>query len=406
LAETAGEVMEKYSEKHSFLVVDDEPNVLDSIYDLFRRDYRVLRASNAATAKQLLKQEPVHIVMTDQRMPEVTGVELLEQIKREHPDTVRLIFTGYADIQVVVRAINEGQVFRYLTKPWDPDELRGVVRQAAEYYDLVQERKQLIAELQKANQELRQANALKTAFLDVASHELNTPITIVLAMSELAEERLVQSGGDAVINHVHVIRSGAARLEHLVQNMIKLLQAGSFQTVAERQTVKCRQVLDKVAEQVGPFLDRRRQRLELQVQPPDAVITVDRGKIHDVVLNLVINAIKFSPDGSTIELHAVVRADQSLAIEVVDSGVGIAACDLPHIFDPLFTSFNTLQHSSGSYEFCKRGLGMGLAIVRKFVEMHGGTIRVEPRDPRGTRFIIELPMIPHSQLPAPNDVAV
>src|SRR5438093_11922041 len=127
--------------KHSFLVVDDEPQVLDSIYDLFRREFVVFRAANASEARSVLRKEPIHIVMSDQRMPDVTGVELLREIKQEYPDTVRLIFTAHADLNVVVGAINEGQVFRYVEKGSGPDELRSAIRQAADYYDLRADRK-------------------------------------------------------------------------------------------------------------------------------------------------------------------------------------------------------------------------------------------------------------------------
>jgi len=378
-------------DKHSFLVVDDEPQVLDSIYDLFRRDYRVFRASCAAEAKSVLRQEPIQIVVSDQRMPDVTGVELLREVKEEFPDTVRVILTAYADLEVVVQAINDAQVFRYVEKGRGPEELSYAIRQAADYYDLLMERKRLIAELQQANVDLRKANALKAAFLDVASHELNTPVTIIKGMSELAADDCQRPGGESFRGFVRVVASGAKRLEHLVANMLKLLQAGSFELGVELAPVNCRKMLDNVQDQVGHFLARRQQTLQITIEPPDAVIPLDRGKMHDVIVNLVMNAVKFSPDGSVIEVSVRAIAGQPVTIEVVDSGAGIAETDLPHVFEPFFSSFDTLHHSSGSFEYGKRGMGMGLAIVKKFVEMHGGTIHVHPRQPRGTRFVIHLP---------------
>ena len=101
------------------------------------------------------------------------------------PETTRLLFTAYADIRTVIDAINQGHVFRYLAKPWDPDELEVVVRQAVEHHDLIVEKNRLLAELQAANAKLTEANRLKGAFIEVASHELNTPVTVVLGMIEL-----------------------------------------------------------------------------------------------------------------------------------------------------------------------------------------------------------------------------
>src|SRR5437660_94492 len=147
------------AQRHTVLVVDDEADVVQSVQDLLRLDYRVLGATRAADALALLQQEEVHIVMTDQRMPGMTGVEFLRQVRGQHPDAIRLLFTGYADIKAVIDAINRGNVYRYITKPWDPDELQAVVRDAVERHDLIAERQRLITELERANEELVRINA-------------------------------------------------------------------------------------------------------------------------------------------------------------------------------------------------------------------------------------------------------
>src|SRR3989475_5024152 len=140
--------------RHSILVIDDEPDVVESVRDLLRLDYRVLGATRAREGIGILAQEPVDVVMTDQRMPEMTGVELLHHVRETHPDAIRLLFTGYADIRAVIDAINRGSVYRYITKPWHPDELQAVVRDAVERHDLIAERQRLIPELERAKEEL------------------------------------------------------------------------------------------------------------------------------------------------------------------------------------------------------------------------------------------------------------
>jgi signal transduction histidine kinase len=329
--------------------------------------------------------------MSDQRMPDMTGVALLTEIKQEYPDTVRLIFTAYADLQVVVRAINEGQVFRYVEKGSGPDELRSALRQASDYYDLCADRKRLIGELQQANVELRRANALKAAFLDVASHELNTPVTIIAGMSELAQEQISEVNCEPFRVFANVVQSGAKRLEHLVRSMLKLLQAGSFESGVNCSTIDVRCMLDAVHAEVAPFLSKRRQTMRIEIDPATAMVYADRGKMHDVIWNLVSNAIKFSPDGAVIEVSTRPGDRASVLFEVADSGAGVSEADRPHVFDPFFSTFDTMHHSSGSFEYCKRGLGMGLAIVKKFVEMHGGHVQLQPRHPRGSSFIVEIP---------------
>src|SRR6266404_1012625 len=111
------------SKRHSILVVDDAPDVVDSVQDLLRLDYRVLGTTRANEALQLMKQHEVHIIMTDQRMPGMTGVELLHEVRGQYPEAIRLLITGYADIKAVVGSINQGNVYRYISKPWNSDEL-------------------------------------------------------------------------------------------------------------------------------------------------------------------------------------------------------------------------------------------------------------------------------------------
>jgi len=135
------------SSKHPILVVDDEPDILLSLRALLRRDFDVHTAEDGSQALEEMHRHPVHVIMTDQRMPKMTGVELLSRARGECPDTVRIIFTGYADLKAVIDAVNKGEVYRYLTKPWDPDELRAVLQQACEHYEDLAERHRLLAEL-------------------------------------------------------------------------------------------------------------------------------------------------------------------------------------------------------------------------------------------------------------------
>ena len=141
-AEAAGK-----SPKRPILVVDDEPEMLFSLRNLLRREFEVYTAGSGAEGMRVLEEHEVHLVMTDQRMPEMTGVELLNRVKSEHPGAMRLIFTGYADIKAVIDAINQGSVFRFVTKPWDPEELLAALREAGRRYDRIVQRNQLLNEM-------------------------------------------------------------------------------------------------------------------------------------------------------------------------------------------------------------------------------------------------------------------
>ena len=137
--------------KHCLLIVDDEPNVCDSVHDLLRREFRVLKAHSAEEGYRLMQQEEVHIVMSDQRMPQISGVELLTKVKARYPQAIRMLFTGFADLESVIAAINQGHMFQFVRKPWQPEELQMAVRQAATEYDrletVARDRDQLLEEI-------------------------------------------------------------------------------------------------------------------------------------------------------------------------------------------------------------------------------------------------------------------
>src|SRR5262245_24717192 len=133
--------------KHPILLVGDEPEILFSLRGLLRKEFELYTAESGAAALELLHQHPVHVIMTDQRMPQMTGVELLRRARGECPEAIRIVFTGYADIKAVIDAINQGQIYRYLTKPWDPDELVTVLHEACDYYERITERRRLLLDL-------------------------------------------------------------------------------------------------------------------------------------------------------------------------------------------------------------------------------------------------------------------
>src|SRR4051794_23022363 len=137
--------------KKCLLIIDDEPNVCDSVHDLLRREFRVLKAHSAQEGIRIMQEEEVHIVMPDQRMPQITGVELLARVKSKYPQAVRMLFTGFADLESIIAAINQGHIYGFLKKPWQPEELEAAVRQAAQEYDRLteaaREREKLLTEV-------------------------------------------------------------------------------------------------------------------------------------------------------------------------------------------------------------------------------------------------------------------
>ncbi len=155
------------------LVIDDEPEVLNAMYRQLRREFDVLIAHDADEALAILRAHPIQVVISDERMPRVTGSEFFSHIKEEYPGAVRLLLTGYADLSAVIQAVNQGHIYRYITKPWDATEIRTIVREAYDRYRMTVRNQRLLGELQAANELLEQRFQERTQQLEQMLHELH-----------------------------------------------------------------------------------------------------------------------------------------------------------------------------------------------------------------------------------------
>lgn len=189
--------------KQKILVVDDEPDNLDLLYRTFRRDFNVFKAESGVTALQVLAAEgEVAVIISDQRMPEMKGTEFLSKTVPQFPDTVRIILTGFTDIEDLVEAINAGQVYKYITKPWDPSELKAVVQRAAESYDLLKQRTE---ELRRVNAHMalltvlvqlaQQTDSFQTILNSIATIFGETFVADICIFQSLAEDTSITAQG-------------------------------------------------------------------------------------------------------------------------------------------------------------------------------------------------------------------
>ncbi len=145
--------------QHIVLCVDDEENILNSLRRLLRREgYRLLTASSGNDGLKLLEENDVHLVISDQRMPEMSGTDFLAKVKTEHPDVLRIILTGYTDVDSITESINKGHIYKFFLKPWNDQSLKLEIRQALEQYDLIQANKGLHEKVLEQNEELKGMN--------------------------------------------------------------------------------------------------------------------------------------------------------------------------------------------------------------------------------------------------------
>jgi two-component system, NtrC family, response regulator HupR/HoxA len=186
--------------RYGLLIVDDEKDILRTLSLTFEEEYNVFTTSTGMEALKILKHEDIALILADQRMPEMSGVEFLERTIERHPEIIRMILTGYTDTEALIQAINVGRIYRYIQKPWDRQELKVTVKRALESYALALENRRLLRELEAANERLKDENAyLKQAIdkgaqfdrligrspamkrvLDLVQKVINTSVTVLL----------------------------------------------------------------------------------------------------------------------------------------------------------------------------------------------------------------------------------
>ncbi len=195
---------------------------------------------------------------------------------------------------------------------------------------------------------------------------------------------------------VERIGAAAGRLARTVEKMLKLVRNREFSQSVDARPTELEPLVRQAIDELAPYLDLRSQAVSVSIEPDLGPVDVDPSKISDVLTNLLANAVKFTPDGGIIrlEIKSETPSGDAVRVSVRDQGAGVSRDDLQHLFEPFFTGFDTLRHSSGEYQYGKRGIGLGLWLVKTFVELHGGHVEVKSEPGLGSTFSFVLPRSP------------
>ncbi|MEP6534200.1 MAG: hybrid sensor histidine kinase/response regulator [Bryobacteraceae bacterium] len=389
------------SGRPTLLVVDDEQAITSSVKDLFRNRYDVLTATSADEALRQIECSDVAVVISDQRMPKMTGSELLARVAFSKPDITRIMLTGYADLGSVIRAVNEGQIYSYLTKPWQEAEVVAVVEKAVEHHSLLRQRNKLIEDLREANvnletridertKELREknlaleaANKLKSEFLGVAAHDLRSPLGAIRSITDLLLDECMLDPVEKT-EFLTLIQSTSEHMLSLVSDLLDITRIEAGKINLRRQPVDLYAYVADV-ERLSHALAKQKQiHLRTRLEPDLPKLWFDQDRVRQVLNNLLANALKFSHSGTTVSLE-VGRAGGDVEFAISDEGQGIQADEIPLLF-------GAFQRTSTKPTGGEHSSGLGLSICKKIVEAHGGRIGVESEVGKGSRFFFTLPL--------------
>ncbi|MGH2799695.1 MAG: sensor histidine kinase [Thermoleophilaceae bacterium] len=400
------------------LVVDDEESVAVTIQAILEMDgHEVVTAASGKAALEALRDGSFDLVLTDLRLQDLDGLRVIEAVRERSPDTITIVLTGYASLDSAVRALREG-AYGYLLKPCDVEELRHTIARGLERRALGQQLRQRVAELEQANatisglnadlerrveaataelrqnvERLKELDELKSQFISIASHELKTPVTAMSGFLQVAVRRLqrflaaakAEANGSPdevrqVVAQLEIVSRQTGRLARLIDELLDVSRLQSGRLALEKTEVDLAALSREVAERLQHTAPRHV--LRVHSAAPSSVV-VDRDRIEQVLDNLVVNAIKYSPKGGPVDIEVGGEGDQA-RISVRDRGIGIPRDELDSIFGPFYRSQDRRAREVG-------GMGLGLHISKEIVERHGGRIWAESEPRQGATFHVALP---------------
>jgi signal transduction histidine kinase len=371
------------------LVVDDEPVVRHVCQlSLASDDYDIFVTENGMRAMEKLRSEAeIAIVLTDLKMPGMSGMELLQAIKRDFAHIEVIMMTGFATIENAVEAMKLG-AHDFLLKPLKAEQIRLVVDKCREKITLNRENRAL----KDANEKLRELQMVKDKFIAITSHELRTPVSHLRGyLSILNEDYFHTLAPEEKSDCMRVINAAVLDLEQIVTDMSDLLALEQDALAIKRESTDLNELLQQIAQEFKLAAHARRQNLSWHPSPQINAAYVDRLKIKVMVSELMQNAIKFTPDGGCIDLSLQQEGEFGV-ISVRDTGVGIAPEDLGRIFEKFYEVQSSDHHSSSKTGFMGGGLGLGLSLARAIAEAHDGGIKVKSAPNQGSTFQVFLPL--------------
>jgi len=421
------------------LVVDDEESVTITLAAILEMDgYNVATALSGPAALKQIEDEVFDLVLTDLRLDDFDGLDVLAAARRRSLDTVVIVLTGYGSLDSAVAALRDG-AYDYLLKPAGVDDLRSTVARGIERRKLGQQLRERVGELEVANvtinelndglqgrvvratadlqnrvkelddakrelqasyETLQQLDQLKSQFLSIASHELKTPITAMSGFVQIAVRRVKRrlAAGpptrdtwkkeeETQLEQLEVVYRQIGKLARLVD---ELLDVSRIESGRLELTIVDVDLPDLVAEVMRRHqLMSTNHDLQLRYDPAGALhVRGDRDHLEQVLNNLFSNAMKYSPDGGSIDVDVARAGELEIVLRIADHGIGIRPEELARVFGLFYRSPDRLARDVG-------GMGLGLHISKEIVDRHHGRIWADSDAGKGTTFYVALPaMVP------------
>lgn len=406
-----------HSDKVEILIVDDEENVLKVLSRILADEYIVYAASSGKDALEILEaNQNISLIVSDQRMPVMSGTEFLNRSISIKPDCIRIILTGYTDVKDLIESINAGRVFQYITKPFEPDDLRISIKRGVDFYFKSKELEKAHAELKETYQSLKDAQehlirsekmSMLGQLMGSIAHEIRNPINNINNSTKL----LTFEWNDVkeILTEVQEVVSGKLSAEDLRKSFAKrsdveeLMQ--EFESAVTIINHSCELVTDIIEDlrgfsrlddaefvktdlhaQIERALSLLHSKFKHNVEFVKQFGTIPNvmglpGPISQVMINIINNAAQSRSNDVKVQINTYIEGDD-VVVDITDNGMGISKENLEKIF---VTGFTTKDAHEGT--------GLGLPITQEIIRKHNGKITVESEVGKGSSFKLFFPIM-------------
>lgn len=386
--------------KEPILYVDDEVDNLTVFKASFRREYEIFVAKSGTEAISILEQNNIKVILTDQRMPEMSGLELLQLVSEKYPFTKNIILTGFTDVGVVIDAINTGNVYRYLTKPWKKDELKIAIDNALHIFNIEFQNRSLLDEIKLTNSKLEKYNedleqevnirtqklletiAIRDKFLDIIAHDIKQPVISFQGFVHLLASKYDTYDDIKRKKIISILHDSSDGLYNLIEDLLNWTKSRLDKIVFEPCDFNLSDIFMQTIEHLTSNIIDKKILIQSNISK-GTIVFGDPEMIKIIIRNLLSNAIKFSHPGESIIINATTN-ETNVICSIEDNGIGIP----PKVREQLFDSSKIFSTRGTKGE---KGTGLGLTLCKDFVNKNGGELWLESEEGKGSKFFFSLP---------------
>ena len=365
------------NEKANIIYVDDIETNLILFESAFQNDFNVFVADSGDKAIELLKKEHFAVIISDQRMPGMSGTELLEIVRQEYPDIIRFMLTAYSDYQTVVDSINKGQIYGFFNKPFDAGEVRISLHKAVEVHNLRVSNRKMIVEIEKANLELRNIDKSKTAFLNVITNELRSPINKILSVVHMLKDTVVSSDLAELVNYLDISVSRIEKFSLITNQLAKLTEG---KVSVKMDDVSIRELVEISILEKKELLDAMGIKIQMGVHSENMKIKGDYELLLNCLTIILDNSLHFAEKGSELGISSG-ENNTSRFFEINSIG---------NYSEKMMG--NLIRHFSGEEFSSDYNVGIDLILAKQIMSLHKGRIELIRKEEKSISFLLIFPL--------------